>query len=162
MFGINSPAHCPYFRRILTRFGLQKHFRENIHPNAPKPWTAKKPNTFNIKNQQQEPKFYNVLHFLHSDFIRSRLSETVRILGRISGSSSVQFSAIWNAATTCFFAYTLGSNARSITLLPWTYFQGLNSCMYIKPAPVPWAIFNLDAHISRGKELEGPRLPAII
>ena len=113
-----------------------------------------KPNTFNIKNQQ-EPKFCNVLYFLHCDSIQSRLSNTVRILGHISGSSSMQSSVIWNAATTCFFAYTSSSNARFINLLPWTHFQWLNSWMYIKPIPIPWAIFNHVVHVSGVKELEG-------
>ena len=38
-------AHKNISRKIYIQIPLQ-------------PWTANKPNTFNIKNQHQEPKFY--------------------------------------------------------------------------------------------------------
>lgn len=68
-------------------------------------------------HQKTETILHDFLFFFflfHCDLMRSRLSETVLILGRSSGSSSVQLRATWNADKTCFLAYTSCNSAGSM------------------------------------------------
>lgn len=82
-----------------------KHQNNNLHP-----WFySTKTHLQHHKLPKKPRNLYNIhqsLPFLHCNLIRSRLSDTILILGRTSGSTSVQFSAIWNAATICTFACT--------------------------------------------------------
>ena len=105
--------------RDVISFQYMHH--QNIHPNTSQNIQRITNKTKNPASTLDSPKntdnftWFSLFFFLfHCDLMRSRLSETVLILGRSSGSSSVQLRATWNADKTCFLAYTSCNSAGSM------------------------------------------------